>query len=92
MMQALRDGWWLLGALAGLLAYCMRIGWKTREIMARIERLEKHDGSQRGDINVIMRGTYATLCGLKEQGCNGEVARALDLLRERIYDKGRSGR
>ena len=92
MMQALRDGWWLLGALAGLLAYCMRIGWKTREIMARIERLEKHDGAQRGDINVIMRGTYATLCGLKEQGCNGEVSRALDLLRERIYDKGRSGR
>ena len=36
MMQTLRDGWWLLGALAGLLAYCMRIGWKTREIMARI--------------------------------------------------------
>ena len=49
MMQTLRDGWWLLGALAGLLAYCMRIGWKTREIMARIERLEKHDGAQRGD-------------------------------------------
>ncbi len=87
-MQTLKDFWWLGASLLGVLAYCVKIGWKVRELIARIERLEKHDKTQREDINVIMRGTYATLCGLKEQGCDGEVTKALDLLRSRIYDTG----
>ena len=87
-MQALKDLWWLAAALMGVLAYCFRVGWRVRELIARIERLERHDRTQREDLNVIMRGTYATLCGLKEQGCNGEVTKALALLRERIYDTG----
>lgn len=89
-MQALKDLWWLAAALMGVLAYCVRVGWRVRELIARIERLERHDRTQREDLNVIMRGTYATLCGLKEQGCNGEVTKALDLLRTRIYDTGES--
>ena len=88
MIETLKDYWWLACALLGVLAYCVHVGYRVRELMARIERLEKHDRTQRRDINVIMRGTYATLCGLKEQGCNGEVTKALQLLRARIYDKG----
>ena len=89
-METLKDFWWLGGVLAGMLIYCVHVGWRMRELIARIERLERHDRTQREDLNVIMRGTYATLCGLKEQGCNGEVSKALDLLRTRIYDTGES--
>ena len=87
-MQTLKDLWWLGGVLVAVVAYCVRVGWRVRMLIARIERLEKHDKTQRADLNVIMRGTYATLCGLKEQGCDGEVTKALALLRERIFDKG----
>lgn len=87
-MQTLKDFWWLGGVFAGVLIYCVRVGWRMRELIARIERLERHDRTQREDLNIIMRGTYATLCGLKEQGCNGEVTEALALLQERIYDTG----
>ena len=41
MIETLKDYWWLACTLLGVLAYCVHVGYRVRELMARIERLER---------------------------------------------------
>ncbi len=86
-MEWIRDAWWIIGIAAGFMAAAARAGWRSRQMMARLERLERHDSEQKRDISALLAGMFAVLDGLKQQGCNGEVTSAYARLKQYVVDR-----
>ncbi len=82
-----RDIWWLIGLMVGALCFAARAGWKSRQLISRLDRLEKRDAEQQEDISALLGGMFAVLDGLKQQGCNGEVTLAYGRLKEYVVTK-----
>jgi len=84
-----KDLWWILGAAAGALGLAARAGWKSRRLLARLDRLERHDDQRREDIAMLLEGMFAVLDGLKQQGVRGEVACAAAKLQQYVVARKR---
>lgn len=66
-----------LGALGGVGVWCLKF----------VDRQKKQDEelkAMRGEQTLICYGILACLKGLKEQGCNGPVTEALDMLEKHL--------
>jgi hypothetical protein len=72
-MQTLKDWWWLLGVIAGILIAIFKIGWKAKAQAHRIETLEELVQQQREDMSRVFMAQVATLDGLQQLKCNGNV-------------------
>lgn len=69
----------VLATLGGLMAALYRI-------TARFSRMEQKI-EQSGKLNrVLAEGLYACLDGLHQQGCNGQVTKALGMLHEHLFE------
>ena len=71
----------ILGALApmgGLNA----MGYKFQQRFKRMEETVERSGKTH---RVLMEGLYACLDGLHQQGCNGNVTKALNMLHEHLF-------
>lgn len=71
----------ILGALAtigGLIA----MGYKFHQRFKRMEETVERSGKTH---RVLMEGLYACLDGLHQQGCNGNVTKALNMLHEHLF-------
>lgn len=67
----------LLGTLAGVIV----MGYKLFKRFERIERKVEHSE----ELHVVLiTGLYACLDGLHQQGCNGEVTKALNELQKHL--------
>jgi hypothetical protein len=72
-MQALKDWWWLIGVVAGILIAIFKIGWKAKAQAHRIDTLEEISKRHDDDLSQIMMAQFAMLDGLKQLNCNGNV-------------------
>lgn len=70
----------LAAALGGMLVAVFNF-WR------RFTALEKHDRRDHELLNQLVRGQFATLGGLKQMGCNGEVTKAYEALKNYVIDK-----
>lgn len=77
----------VLGVLGGVLVavfkICSRFNRMEEEQKAMRETVE-HSGKTH---RVLMEGLYACLDGLKQQGCNGEVTKALSTLHKHLFEE-----
>ena len=78
---------WLAGIGLCLLGYAVRLGWKTRQLLQRMDRLERHDRERKEDIAALLEGMFAVLDGLQQQGCTGEVTRAHAALKQHVLQR-----
>lgn len=69
----------LLGLLGGLIGWCFRV-------QQRFLTLEKHDRRDHELLMQLVRGQFATLEGLRQLGCNGEVTKAREALKNHVID------
>lgn len=70
--------WFSLGAaVIGMLGWLFTI-WR------RFLALESHDKEHKELLNLLAKGQFATLDGLHQQGCNGEVTKAWNELRDHV--------
>ncbi len=70
----------LLGTLGGALALALRL-------FKRFARMEEAALENQRDIRVIYRALFACLDGMKQLGCNGEVSRALERMKQQLIDE-----
>lgn len=76
-----------LASLLGLAATVGGVLVAVFNFWRRFTTLEKHDKRDHELLNQLVRGQFATLSGLKQLGCNGEVTKAYEALREQVIDK-----
>ena len=67
----------ILGAACGLIAALFKL-------MRRLERVEERARRNEHTTSILLRGLFAVLDGLQQQGCNGEVTAARKLLQEHL--------
>lgn len=78
------------GLLATILGVLTTLGGGiviVYKICARFNRMEKqieHSGKLH---RVLAEGLYACLDGLHQQGCNGEVTKALSMLQKHLFEE-----
>jgi hypothetical protein len=72
-MQVLKDWWWLIGVVFGLIGAIFWIGWKAKAQAHRIDTLEELVKRHDDDFSQLMMAQFATLDGLKQLNCNGNV-------------------
>jgi hypothetical protein len=76
-----------VGLVTGVLGLSITLGgvilWWAK-LRARFLALEKHDRHDHEILQILVSGQLATLDGLKQLGCNGEVSKALDALKNHI--------
>ena len=79
-----------LGQLAALFA----VGGSLGAVMAflfklwqRFLRLERHDERTHALMVLLVKSSFATLDGLKQQGCNGAVTKAREELRKYVIEE-----
>ncbi len=65
----------ILGSVGGVIAMLFRL-------LRRIEKVEERARRNEGANAVLLRGMFATLDGLHQQGCNGEVTAARKILED----------
>lgn len=81
-------------ALAGLLTSLGVIGGAliaAYNFYIRQKKQDKELAAIRVELQVLCRGQRACLSGLKEQGCNGEVTKALDELNKYLNEQAHAG-
>ena len=81
-VEPIKDVWWLFLTLFGILGALLKIGADAYRYKHRLERTEKRVSEIREDISYLLRCSFATLDGLKQQGCNGKVVEMYDEMRK----------
>ena len=70
----------ILGTLCGVLIAVFRF-------YGRFEKLEDKVRQDDALLKTLCRGVFACLDGLHQMGCNGEVSKAIELLRDKVIDE-----
>ena len=70
----------VLGTLGGLVAGIAKMTQRLSAVEARLTE-------SAGAMQVLCKGVYASLDGLKQQGCNGLVTQAHKELQEMLFGK-----
>lgn len=68
------------GSICAVLAFLFKI-WQ------RFLRLERHDERTHALMVLLVKSAFATLDGLKQQGCNGAVTKARDELSKYVIEE-----
>lgn len=69
-------------SIAGVMVGVIVAAYKVCQRFKRMEERVEHSGKTH---RVLMEGLYACLDGLHQQGCNGEVTKALGNLHEHLF-------
>ena len=70
----------VLGTIGGIVIAFFRF-------YRRFERLEDKVKQDDTLLKALCRGVFACLDGLHQMGCNGEVSKAIELLRDKIIEE-----
>lgn len=73
----------VLGVLATIAGLIVAV-YKICQRFTKMEQTIEHSGRTH---RVLMEGLYACLDGLHQQGCNGEVTKALNALRKHLFEE-----
>lgn len=73
----------VLGILSTLVGICVAV-YKLCGRFSRMEERIEHSGKLH---KVMVEGLYACLDGLHQQGCNGEVTKALRSLHRHLFEE-----
>ena len=78
-----------VGLIAGVIGLLLTLGgiilWWAK-LRARFLALEKHDRHDHEILRILVAGQFATLDGLKQLGCKGEVSKALEALKKHVIE------
>ena len=74
----------LLAELFGLAAVLGGFVFWLHKIVARFEKLEVQAARRRTDSEIMLKGLYACLDGLHQQGANGHVTKTREELNDYI--------
>ena len=78
----------VLAAIIAILGYYNKLlHWVERQNMQ-----DRAIGELRKEQTLLTYGVLACLKGLKEQGCNGPVTRAIDKIEKHLNEKAHEGR
>ncbi len=70
----------ILGTIGGIILAFFRF-------YRRFEKLEEKGRQDDTLLKALCRGVFACLDGLHQMGCNGEVSKAIELLRDKIINE-----
>lgn len=73
----------VLGVLATITGFIVAV-YKICQRFSKMEQKIEHSGRTH---RVLMEGLYACLDGLHQQGCNGEVTKALGALHKHLFEE-----
>lgn len=71
-------------SVAGVLIGVIVAAYKVCQRFSRMEERIEHSGKLH---RVLAEGLYACLDGLHQQGCNGEVTKALNTLHKHLFEE-----
>lgn len=75
-----------LASVIGLIITIVGVIGSAVKILMRFKKLEEHNEKNANLIKELARAQFATLDGLKQLGCNGEVTKAHLKLRDEIIN------
>lgn len=85
-MDDVKDLWWVLTIIGGMFVFVATLAVRVYKLIARIERLEDQNATQREDISMILRSQFAVIDGLRANGWNGPVSAMHSELQEYILN------
>jgi len=77
-MQLLKDYWWLITSVLAVIAYIATTAIKAHDLLRRLDCVEKRQHQEREDISMLLQAQFATLDGLKQLKCDGNVTKAYE--------------
>lgn len=75
----------LLSTILSIVGVIVGVIVAAYKVCKRFERMENKVEQSGKTHRVLMEGLYACLDGLHQQGCNGNVTKALNMLHEHLF-------
>jgi hypothetical protein len=87
IMQLLKDYWWLLTSILGVIAYVAATAIKAHDLLRRLTFVEERQKQEREDIAMLLQAQFATLDGLKQLKCDGNVTKAYETMQQYVLSR-----
>lgn len=86
-MSVLKDYWWLITVIIAIMGYIVTTAIKAHDLLKRLEYVEKKQKQEREDISMLLQAQFATLDGLKQLNCNGQVSKTHETMQQYVLSR-----
>ena len=86
-MAILKDYWWLITVIIGMVGYIASTAIKAHDLLKRLECVESRQKQEREDIAMLLQAQFATLDGLKQLNCNGQVSKTHETMQQYVLSR-----
>jgi hypothetical protein len=83
-MTVLKDYWWLITIAFATIGYITATAIKAHDLLHRLENVEGRQLREREDISMLLQAQFATLDGLKQLKCDGNVTKAYETMQQYV--------
>jgi hypothetical protein len=84
LMEVLKDYWWLITVTFATIGYITTTAIKAHDMMRRLQCVEDRQLKEREDISMLLKAQFATLDGLKQLKCDGNVTKAYETMQQYV--------
>jgi hypothetical protein len=86
-MDILKTYWWLITVICATVGYIATTAIKAHDLLKRLESVESRQKQEREDIAMLLQAQFATLDGLKQLNCNGQVSKTHETMQQYVLSR-----